>query len=95
VGPIWHNGRNNEAALLSSCYKCSLALAVRHDIRTIAFPNISTGIYGYPKHDAARVAIETVTGFLNGNDSIAGVHFTCFDEENYLIYGEILSSFSF
>src|SRR6187551_850276 len=64
VGPVWNNGKKNEAGLLAACYKNSLTLAVTHNLSSIAFPNISTGIYGYPKEQAAKIAINTVTKFL-------------------------------
>ena len=86
VGPVWQGGQQHEAALLANCYRNSLQLAVERGIRTIAFPNISTGVYGYPKPEAARIAIKTVTEFLNKNRSIEKVVFACFDEENYNLY---------
>src|SRR6185503_12550913 len=67
VGPVWSGGKKNEAVLLADCYKNSLQLAVENKLSSIAFPNISTGIYGYPKKDAAEVAFKTVTTFLDKN----------------------------
>jgi len=64
VGPVWHGGGHGEAARLASCYRRSLEEAVRLQLRTVAFPAISTGVYGYPKEDAARVAFGAVRGFL-------------------------------
>jgi len=64
VGPVWNGGNNNESEKLSNCYTNSLRLAVENNLRTIAFPNISTGMYGYPKKEAAQIAIKTVTGYL-------------------------------
>ena len=92
VGPIWHNGHRNEPALLSSCYRNSMQLAIDHQLQSLAFPNISTGIYGYPKKHAARVAIETVFDFLQPGHSIDRVYFVCFDEENFSIYHDILEN---
>jgi len=92
VGPVWNNGKNNEADKLSGCYKNSLALAGQHAITSIAFPNISTGIYGYPKKEAAVIAIQTVTDFVFNSPNLIDVHFVCFDEENYLIYQSIIVS---
>jgi O-acetyl-ADP-ribose deacetylase (regulator of RNase III) len=82
VGPVWRGGSENEAAKLAECYKNSLKLAVENNCRTIAFPNISTGVYGFPKKEAARIAIKTVRDFLSKSDKIEKVIFVCFDEEN-------------
>lgn len=86
VGPVWHGGSNNEEQLLSDCYKNSLELAVKNGVKTIAFPNISTGIYGFPKDKAATIAINIVKNFLDENSAIEKVIFTVFDEENYQLY---------
>jgi len=86
VGPIWHGGNNNEANLLRNAYLNSLKLAVENGIETIAFPNISTGVYGFPKGKASEIAIETVTQFLSENNQIKQVYFVCFDQENYELY---------
>ena len=90
VGPVWNGGKNNEAILLANCYRNSLQLAVEHKISSIAFPNISTGIYDYPKKEAAEIAIRTVTDFLNQKDVIDKVYFVCFDEENYQLYQALI-----
>jgi len=92
VGPVWNDGRSNEAAKLANCYKNSLQLAVENSLATIAFPNISTGIYGYPKKDAADTAVQAVSSFLQSDSSIQHVYFVCFDEENYFIYQNIIAS---
>lgn len=86
VGPVWNGGSKNEEQLLESCYRNSLLLAVKHNCDTIAFPNISTGIYGYPKELAAKVAIRTVESFLQTNKGINEVVFVCYDFENFSIY---------
>lgn len=86
VGPVWNGGSKNEEQLLESCYRNSLLLAVKHNFETIAFPNISTGIYGYPKELAAKVAIRTVESFLQTNKGIKEVVFVCYDFENFSIY---------
>ena len=86
VGPVWSGGKKNEAILLANCYKNSLQLAVDNKLSSIAFPNISTGIYGYPKKEAAEVAVTAVTDFLEQNDFINKVYFVCFDEENFQLY---------
>jgi len=85
VGPIW-SGREDDALLLQNCYRKSLDLAVEKNVKSIAFPNISTGIYRFPKSDAADIAIETVYKFLNQNNFIEKVIFVVFDDENYQIY---------
>src|SRR4030095_10581961 len=90
VGPVWNNGKKNEAVLLAACYQNSLKLAIKHNLSSIAFPNISTGVYGYPKNEAAKIAINTVKEFLNQSDLITKVYFVCFDEENYQLYDSII-----
>lgn len=91
VGPVWNQGKSNEEALLASAYLSSLNLAVEHDVKTIAFPNISTGIYRFPKQRAAEIAVETVQQFLVTNPGIERVIFVCFDGENLEIYQALLS----
>ena len=91
VGPVWNGGRSGEPEKLTSCYRRSLELAVKNGIRTIAFQNISTGVYGYPKDDAATIAISTVKEFLENHSEIQQVIFCAFDEENYRIYKNLLS----
>ena len=90
VGPVWHGGQKEEENLLSSCYKRSLEIATEKQLRSIAFPNISTGIYGFPKEKAAGIAISTITSFLNQHPEIEKVIFAVFDEENYEIYQDLL-----
>lgn len=91
VGPVWKGGNNQESEKLSNCYRNSLELAVKHGINTIAFPNISTGAFGYPKLDAAKVAVNTVKNFLLQDNELEKVHFVCFDEENFNIYSDLLN----
>ena len=86
VGPVWCGGKNNEKELLASCYRNCLNLAVKNGIRTIAFPNISTGVYNFPKSEAADIALHEVTRFLSKTKKIKKVLFAVFDEENYEIY---------
>ena len=91
VGPVWKDGLNNEASLLAGAYRSALELAVNNQARTIAFPNISTGIYGYPKPEAAKVALQTVRDFLESQPgTLAEVIFVCWDPENYHLYTEML-----
>lgn len=90
VGPVWHGGNQNETQLLRNCYVNSLALAHENGLKTIAFPNISTGIYGYPKLQAAKIAISTVKEWLLGNTSMQ-VYFVVFDAENEHIYKQLLN----
>lgn len=84
VGPVWNGGQKGEPEKLANCYVNSLQLAAMNECKSVAFPNISTGIYGYPKFEAARVAFQTVSSFLAKNSKIEKVIFVCFDEENYL-----------
>ena len=90
VGPVWKGGLNKEEELLRSCYRSSLTLAQENNCKSIAFPNISTGVYRFPKDKAARIALDEVTKFLSYNKSIERILFVCFDEENFKIYKEIL-----
>ncbi|MEN8117746.1 MAG: O-acetyl-ADP-ribose deacetylase [Bacteroidota bacterium] len=91
VGPVYNGGRYNEAEKLGSCYKRSLGIAIENGVKTIAFPNISTGVYGYPKKEAAQIAIREVTDFLDKNKEIIDVVFCVFDSENFEIYQELLN----
>jgi len=91
VGPVWYGGNNNEPELLASCYQSSLDLAKEYKLKTIAFPNISTGIYGYPKELAAEVAIKAVREFLAHNFFPEKVFFCCFDRENFELYHAIVN----
>jgi O-acetyl-ADP-ribose deacetylase len=90
VGPVWNGGHKNEAEKLANCYINSLTIATENDVKTIVFPNISTGIYHFPKDKACQIAIETVSSFLEKNDSIEMVIFVCFDDENYELYEKML-----
>lgn len=90
VGPVWCGGNNDEGKLLSSCYINSLKLAEENQIKTIAFPNISTGIYGFPKERAAEIAVKTVKNYLEKSSIIEKVIFICFDGENYEIYSKLI-----
>jgi len=86
VGPVWHGGRFGETQLLHDCYVNSLQMADHHSLHSVAFPSISTGVYGYPKEDAAEVAIEAVESYMNEHDGIDEVIFVCFSDDNYDLY---------
>jgi O-acetyl-ADP-ribose deacetylase len=90
VGPIWYGGQNGEPEVLRNCYLNCLSLAGIKGIKSIAFPNISTGVYGYPKKDAAEVAINTIRNYISVHPEIEEVIFAIFDEENFFIYKELL-----
>ncbi len=90
VGPVWKGGKKNEPELLANCYQNSLRLALENELKTIAFPNISTGIYGYPKELAVEVALKTVHDFLENNTEIEEIIFVCFDDENFDFYEKAL-----
>lgn len=91
VGPIWNGGNKNEDQLLQNCYVNSLSLAIDNNCKTVAFPNISTGVYHFPKDRAAQIAVETVQHFKQ-QELLDKVIFVCFDDENYELYKNILSS---
>lgn len=92
VGPVWRGGGCGEEALLQSCYRCSLALAEEKGCRTVAFPAISTGVFGYPKDKAAGAAVKTVKEYLTAHEStcIEEVLLVCFDEETRALYEELI-----
>ncbi len=90
VGPVWQGGISNEENLLRSCYKNSLRLAEEHQVTSIAFPNISTGIYRFPKEQAATIAITEVENFITIKTTVTKIIFACFDQENYLLYRNLL-----
>jgi O-acetyl-ADP-ribose deacetylase len=90
VGPVWNGGKNQEVELLKNCYTNALKIAQDLGIKTIAFPNISTGIYRFPKQEAAEIAVNTVQHFILTENSIEEVIFVCFDDENYQIYQALL-----
>jgi len=90
VGPHWNGGKKKEAATLASCYTNALLLCVEVGAKTVAFPNISTGIYGYPKEAAAETALVAVRSFEQ-REAIDRLIFVCFDTENYELYQNLLS----
>jgi O-acetyl-ADP-ribose deacetylase len=91
VGPVWHGGRSGEEELLQNCYLNSLKIAEELGVKTVAFPNISTGIYGYPKLPAAQVAVNAVKQYQESATKLEKVIFVCFDQENFEIYKELLT----
>ena len=91
VGPIWRGGDAGEAELLASCYRESLGFAVKHNIKTIAFPSISTGVYGYPVEQAAVIALSAVKQFLEAHDGLDEVCFVLFDDVTYGAYENALA----
>ncbi|HUU12566.1 MAG TPA: O-acetyl-ADP-ribose deacetylase [Terriglobia bacterium] len=90
VGPVWNGGRHGEDDLLASCYRNSVALAEQHGIKTIAFPCISTGVYGFPFERAAKIAVAEVKSFLERSKRIEQVVFVCFLKRDYECYVKIL-----
>jgi len=90
VGPVWHEGFHDENTLLASCYQTSLALAKENKMQTIAFPCISTGIYGFPKQLAAQIAVNETKRFLNKNKYPEKVIFVTFCDDNYQTYRKLL-----
>jgi O-acetyl-ADP-ribose deacetylase (regulator of RNase III) len=93
VGPIYGTEDGKEAEMLASCYVSSLLLAVEHGVKKIAFPNISTGVYGYPIEEAARIAIATIREFLDEDEhQIEEIIFVSFKNEDYEIYKKLLES---
>ena len=90
VGPVYH-GRDTDAELLASCYTASLELAVGHGCRSVAFPCISTGVYGYPLEDACNIVIDTVLKWFANNDSKIDVYLCCYSDREYDTFRKILN----
>lgn len=90
VGPVWHGGENNEPAQLASCYRRALEIAAAHRLASLAFPSISTGIYGYPKEPAARIAVHTVHDFMQRDGNLQEIIFCCYSAQDRAIYQELL-----
>lgn len=90
VGPVWHGGQNGEAELLANCYLNSLKLAEENEVKSIAFPSISTGVYGYPIEEAARIAVETVRSIDPDLKSVEEVIFCCFSRRALDVYQALL-----
>ncbi len=91
VGPVWRDGKHGEPDLLAGCYRAALRLAADKGLVSIAFPGISTGVYRYPKEDAARIAVREVRDFLGKESSIRRVIFCCFSQEDLALYRKILT----
>ena len=91
VGPVWRDGKHGEPGLLAGCYRTAMRLAADQGLVSIAFPGISTGVYRYPKEDAARVAVREVRAFLEKESSIRKVIFCCFSQGDLAIYRKILA----
>ena len=92
VGPVWHGGEAGEPALLAACYRNSLLVAAAHGVATIAFPGISTGVYGYPKALAADVAVSAVASFASNAGTVREVVFCCFSDADLALYRQRLPS---
>ena len=91
VGPVWHGGGHDEPKLLADCYRHSLQLATRHRLHSIAFPAISTGVYGFPSDLASQIAVATVRESLSADDVIGEVIFCCFSAPDLARYQELLA----
>jgi O-acetyl-ADP-ribose deacetylase (regulator of RNase III) len=91
VGPVWNGGDNNERELLQNAYDNSLKVAAENNVRSIAFPNISTGVYRFPKHEAAAIAVGAVKEFISIHPEVLDeVLFVCFDDENFELYQKLI-----
>ena len=92
-GPIWHGGDNYEDVLLKSCYEYCLKLAESEELKTIAFPSISTGVYGYPVDQAAEIAVSTISEFLKWTQVVEEVIMVCHDDATLKVYQQALEAY--
>ncbi len=92
VGPVWHGGNDKEAEFLSNCYKDSLQIAIKYNIKTIAFPSISTGAYRFPLDRAVKIALTEIKEFLENNQLIEKIYIVCFDNATYQTYKKELNN---
>jgi O-acetyl-ADP-ribose deacetylase (regulator of RNase III) len=92
VGPVWKGGKNKEAEKLANCYRSILLQAEQHECNTVAIPNISTGVYHFPKQLAAEIAIRETRNFLSSHSVPVKVTFVCYNQENFDIYRDLLNS---
>lgn len=92
VGPVWHGGMRGEPALLASCYRRCIQLAAEHDLSTLAFPGISTGVYGYPVEAAARIAVSSTRESIRKYPQVREIIFCCFSARDLAIYRSILQT---
>ena len=90
VGPVWNGGNSHEDELLANCYRNSLRIASENNIKSIAFPSISTGVYRFPVERASKIAVKEIEGFLENDSSIKKIVIVCFDERTYEVYEELL-----
>jgi O-acetyl-ADP-ribose deacetylase (regulator of RNase III) len=90
VGPVWRGGGNDEPKLLASCYRNSLTIADEHGFQSIAFPSISTGVYGYPIEPAAKIAVETISEIISKKSNLNEVLFCCFSQKDLEVYESLL-----
>ncbi|MBD3344933.1 MAG: O-acetyl-ADP-ribose deacetylase [Chitinivibrionales bacterium] len=90
VGPVWRGGTKGEPELLYGCYRNSLSLAQKHECKSIAFPSISTGVYGYPSDEAAKIAVKACGDYVNTHDYVCEIIFCCFSQNDYEIYIDLL-----
>ncbi len=91
VGPVWHGGSRGESRLLAACYRRSLELTNERQLKSIAFPCISTGVFGYPSHEAALIAIREVKQFVSTPTSLEWIVFCCYTDRDMRVYQELLS----
>ena len=92
VGPVWHGGEKGEPELLANAYRHSLEVAVANSLKSVSFPSISTGVYGYPVELASKVALQTVIDFLDKDNSLADIVFVLFDSRTHEAYSEALNA---